>query len=189
MGDPLRDRRPLHDWVAESQVIEISGELGDFERLAAAVEADLASLGDADESPASREFDISGWMQFGRISAYGHRPRVTGEIEAAIPAICQRCLRPFRLPVAIELRLELIRPGGAERDNTAAQEEGFEAWELGDTAVRPADIVDEALVMALPLVAKHEDRDDCIEIAAGPDREKMTTPFATLRAQMDDGNN
>ena len=60
--------------------------------------------------------------------------------------------------------------------------------------VPPDDIVDEALVMALPLAAMHEDADDCVEIEAQNEAtiestmvdEKMTTPFAALRAQMDD---
>ena len=189
MGDPLRDRRPLLDWVAESQVIDISEELGEFERLAAAAKSDLAALGDEESRQDLREYRVSGWLQFGLTSDHAGRPCVKGQVEAAVPAVCQRCLQTFPLSLDVELRFELIAPQADGRNSAAADgDDVFEPWELDESTVRPVDIVDEALVMALPLVAKHDDRAGCVEFDDGRDREKKTLPFVSLRAQMDEVN-
>lgn len=189
MGDPLRDRRPLEDWVAESQVIEFTEELGAFERLADAAKSDLAALGDEVDRQELREYRVSGWIQFDLTSAHAGRPCVTGQIEAAVPVVCQRCLTAFPLSVNAELRYELLVPqtSGVKRKVTEG-DDAFEPWELDEGLVRPIDIVDEALVMALPLVAKHGDRDDCVEFDAEPDGKEKTLPFASLREQMDEVN-
>jgi uncharacterized metal-binding protein YceD (DUF177 family) len=67
--------------------------------------------------------------------------------------------------------------------------DGYEVWEFSEEDVSPIDIVEEALLIALPLSAMHDDVGDCVEIEAATEEtlvdEKMTTPFAALRAQMD----
>ena len=187
MGDPLHDRRPLEEWVSGEQAIEISGSIEDFERLADAVRADLGEARDEVGETDLRNFAVSGRLQFARAGLHGDRASVTGGIEAELPATCQRCLKTFRLAVSTELKLELIEPqDGGEGGLPEAREDGFEAWEMTGEAVRPADIVDEALVMAIPLVAKHVASDDCVEIDAAPEGPEMTSPFASLRAQMDE---
>ena len=189
MGDPLHDRRPLDEWVSGEQVIEISGNIGEFERLADAVRADLAESEEGSEAIDLRDIAVSGSIRFSRAGPHDGHPRVTGEIETVLPATCQRCLKTFRLPVATALRFELVGSGDAKPGSlSAADNDDFETWELGDGAVRPADIVDEALVMAMPLVAKHEAGDDCIRLDAADDGPEMTSPFASLRAQMDEAN-
>ena len=189
MGDPLQDRRPLAEWVAGEQVIEISDNVGSFERLADAIRVDLAESEDDSAALDLRDFDVSGWIRFGRVSPHDDRPCVTGELETVLPATCQRCMKTFRLPLSTELRFELKSTGEAKDGATPGpDDDGLEAWELADGAVRPLDIVDEALVMAIPLVAKHEAGDDCITLDAAPEGPEMTSPFASLRTQMEEAN-
>ena len=63
---------------------------------------------------------------------------------------------------------------------------GFEVWELAEDAVRPLDIVEEALIMALPLSPLHKSRDLCGPLADNVVQEKTGTvrPFADLKSQM-----
>ncbi len=187
MGDPLRDRQPVNNWPAESQVIEISEEVRGFDKLAAAVEDDLESLDEAELAEELRDCRVSGRIELRGLDTHGGRPGVTGHVEAEVPATCQRCLEPFRMEVVAELDYELVEASAVERE-TAAADGAPETWELEALAVRPIDIVDEALLMALPLVAKHQDTSDCVEIDAEAGGEEMTHPFASLRARMDEAS-
>ncbi len=181
MGDPLRDRRPVNELVRDSQTIEITEEISAFERLAAAVQADLEALEEGSDAGNWRETRVSGWLQFGHSDAHPGARVLEGQLDVELPATCQRCLGLMRLPVSTELAYELKGPD----DVPEAGHEGLETWELDEALIRPIDIVDEALVMALPLVAAH---DDCVEVDASEQKATTTTPFASLRAQMEEAN-
>jgi len=71
MGNPLQDRRTPQDFAASGQVIEFSEKLGNFERLAEIVEADLGAL-EPDRIPRDwRDSPIDGQLSFGFIDAQG----------------------------------------------------------------------------------------------------------------------
>jgi uncharacterized metal-binding protein YceD (DUF177 family) len=73
----------------------------------------------------------------------------------------------------------------------ATTEQGdFEIWEVEGNAIRPLDIVEEALIMALPLSAVHPSRDECGPLTDNVTDEKIETvrPFMDLRAQMNKAN-
>lgn len=182
MDDPLRDRRPPRDFAESQQVVEISDEIGDFPRLVEVVSADLSAL-DSGKIPANwRKLKVSGRLKFG-FSEVGDK--VAGldlSLEATVPAICQRCLRPFELPLATSQALLLCGPG-----DELPEQQGFEIWELDEDIASPIDIADEALVMAMPLSAMHENNEDCVEMTPTPVAKETTTPFAELREQMDKG--
>ena len=66
-----------------------------------------------------------------------------------------------------------------------AEYEDFEVWEFDEQDVRPADIVEVALIMALPLSALHRP-DDCSAIPE-PDQvddSRTTRPFEDLKSLM-----
>lgn len=184
MGDPLRDRRSLEELAASEQVIEISAELGDFERLAAIVEADFAGLEPDMIPPGWRETAVTGRLSFARGGEHSHAVMLGGSLETALPARCQRCLRPFRLSLRTELDYELV---GSDEQATGAPatDTGSDAWEVEGGQVTPLDVVDEALVMAIPLATAHDDEADCVEFDAAGDERTTTTPFADLRSRME----
>ena len=181
MGDPMRDRWPLKGLTKAFQIIEISNKIRDFERLAAALDADLAGAEQNGETADWRDLPVSGRLQFG--SGDHGEIVIDGRVQANVRSVCQRCLGVFDWPLVTDLRLMLVGPG--ETMDDAGE---YEFWELDDDTLRPIDLVDEALVMALPLSARHEDdacgSDDRNDSAAS--EERMTTPFADLRARMDE---
>ena len=62
----------------------------------------------------------------------------------------------------------------------------FEPWELEDEKVCPAEIVEEVLIMAMPLSAMHENAAACrVYEPAEEEVQQTTRPFATLKAQLD----
>jgi len=182
MGNPLRDRRPVADLAARGQVIEIADKIGSFDRLARIVEADLSAL-DPDKIPRGwRDAEVVGRLRFGFADAQQRVVVLEGSIEVTVDAVCQRCLEPLRLPLYAELRLLPTIPG-----QHVAAGAGFDVWELEDDSVRPADIVEEVLIMAMPLSATHDAADDCTGVTGlAQDETRTTRPFATLKARLDD---
>jgi uncharacterized protein len=184
MGNPLRVRRPIAELAARGQVIEIADKIGNFERLAGILEADLSTL-DPDKVPRDwRAAAVTGRLEFGFADAQRQVPSLVGAVAATVDVVCQRCLEPFRLALASELRL---LPTTAEQGVSAGA--GFEPWELDDDRVCPADIVEEVLIMAIPLSAMHDTAEACREFEpAGAGVERTARPFAALKDRMDQDN-
>ncbi len=181
MGNPLRERRTAAEWAASGQVIEIAEKIGDFEQLAAIIDADLAAL-DAARMPVDwRTSAVEGRVEFGFADAQRLLPTAALGVVTTVDAVCQRCLEPFRLPLEAEADLLLL-----ELEQTAEGYDDYEVWELEETQLRPLDIVEEMLVMTMPFSAMHVDSASCNALAPvtqAPDQD-MTTPFAALREQM-----
>lgn len=77
--------------------------------------------------------------------------------QARLPLLCQRSLQRFLLPVAVAQKLALLSGEGQE----ASLPEGYEALVLAaDGLVRPLDLIEDELILALPVVA--------IDVAAAP---------------------
>ena len=182
MSNPLQDRRTPQDFAASGQVIEISEKIGNFEQLAEIVAAGLDGL-EPDKLPRDwRDSPVDGQLRFGFVDAQDAVPALEGQVVATINAVCQRCLEPFQLSLALELRLLF---GGEQ----SAEYGGYEVWELQEDKLCPADLVEEALIMAMPFSAMHDFDAQCVKADAVEDRaEKTVRPFADLKSQMDREN-
>ena len=106
---------------------------------------------------------------------------VEGQVGVTIHAVCQRCLGVVEMPLEAELRLLL---GGGTAD--AADDDQYEIWALDEDTLRPLDLIEEALIMAIPLTVLHVDDAVCKQPAAIAEAAKETThPFAMLKSQME----
>ena len=181
MGNLLRDRRTPAKLAAIGQVIEIAEELGDLEQLTEIVRSDLETL-DPDKLPLNwRKSPVVGQLSFGFADAQDGLPMVEGQVGVTIHAVCQRCLGVVEMPLKAELRLLL---SGDTAD--AADDDYYEIWELDEDTFRPLDLVEEALIMAIPLTVLHVDDAVCKQPAAIAEAAKETThPFAMLKSQME----
>lgn len=182
MGDALRDRRSLKTLVANCQVIEIAERIGSFARLAESVERDFGALGDGVPPPGWRESPVRGRVVFEPAGAGGDSGTLSGTLHARVPAVCQRCLEPFdwSLETKVDLRFEIEGRAAADLGDDR------ETWELADEILQPIDVIDELLVMAMPLSTRHPDTADCRSREPRPAQEDTTRPFANLRTQLDD---
>jgi len=182
MGNPLLDRRTPQDFAASGQVIEISEKIGNFEKLAEIIKVDLGAL-EPDKLPRGwRDSPVDGQLRFGFVDAQDGVPALEGQVVATINAVCQRCLEPFCLSLAVEMRLLFA-------GEQSAGDGGYEVWELKEDKLCPADLVEEALIMAMPFSAMHDIDEHCVEAEAVEDRaEKTVRPFADLKSQMDREN-
>lgn len=73
---------------------------------------------------------------------------ITLHVEGQLPLLCQRNLEPFDWTFSITTRLGLIR---REEDETGLPA-GYEALLVQNDEVRLADVVEDELILALPLV-------------------------------------
>lgn len=184
MSNLLLDRRTPSELAARAQVIDFEEVLAFFPRLAEIVGAELERL-DAGRRPAEwQAATIKGQLEFGFADAQKRLPAVRGRLMATVDAVCQRCLEPMQLPLDVDVRL-LFADGEA-----AVPDPGrYDVWETEDALLRPLDLVEENLIMAMPFAARHDEDTGCREpeTAAG-DTTGKTRPFADLKAQMEGKN-
>lgn len=105
-------------------------------------------------------------------------PYVELRIEAQLPLDCQRSLRRFELPVRLVQRLGLIRDEAEE----AALPEGYEPLLVpADGLLRPAELVEDELILAVPVVAVAPDTDAMErDWPADDEEQRQASPFAVL---------
>ena len=185
MVNPLLDRARPEELAKCGQVIEVTAEISDFRRLAEIAEEELSAVA-AEKHP--REWQAAAVnirLEFGWAGAGGDIPALKGEIVTNIAAVCQRCLEPFELPLRTTLNMLLLRTADAD----TGQGE-FEIWEVEEDAIRPFDIVEEALIMALPLSTLHQSSKLCgpLDENLASDNDETVRPFADLRSRMNETN-
>jgi uncharacterized protein len=141
----------------------------------------LAELQGAGERPgpvrASIMLDLTGSM-----------PRMTGRCQGSIQLQCQRCLEP--VDVALESEFELVV---VDRASDADGLDEGQAWvEAPRGVLGLARFVEEEMLLALPVVARHENVDcDGGQRHFGPPGEpqpERDNPFAALKALREKGS-
>lgn len=109
------------------------------------------------------------------------RPMVRGTITAALTLTCQRCVQPMVWPVSCAPALAVV---GDDAEAAALPPE-LEPLVCGDGVVDVAALVEDELLLALPLIARHPagacvaPRPAAVGDGTGASR---TSPFAVLRA-------
>jgi uncharacterized protein len=102
-----------------------------------------------------------------RVFRDGRRPTAELAVSADFPLQCQRCLRPMLLPVSAASRIRLQDaegdPGGTEAVLSGADIEDTFLVEHGRIVL--PELVEEELLLALPLIARHDDENECARAA------------------------
>lgn len=183
MASPLTHAATPAELANKTQAIEIKEVIDKFPRLVEIVEQDISGLTVAGDAAKWRQFPVDIKLRFGWAGTEDRQAFVKGEVSASLLARCQRCLEPFRYELGSEVNWLLVPPG-----NSAVDMAGLETWELDSERLRPADIVEESLIMAMPMAAMHAGTEDCKAIAPGESVQSGNTvrPFATLKSQMQD---
>lgn len=182
MANPLFVRVAPAVLARQRQAIETVENLSVFKRLAAIVEEGLADLDEAARPADFRARPVEVRLAFDWADARERQPRATGTVTSRLPATCQRCLEPCELDLAATIDLLLVPRGDAQ-----SVDDALEIWEVDDDRLRPLDIVEELLVMALPLAATHADEKDCgtLRDFIGEENSRDTVrPFADLKNRL-----
>jgi uncharacterized protein len=115
-----------------------------------------------------------------------HRPCVRGRVTATIELRCQRCLGPLALQVDAALLLALVK--GFDEAERLPDE--YDPLIVEDDRIRPLDLVEDELILALPQVPVHAPHEACAEgtmqqaltdaPVAEPEGEEADNPFQVL---------
>jgi uncharacterized protein len=144
------------------------------------------------ESLADREVTLNGELEVGKLTRlktllhtdggsvsatlrFGQRGHgwlaVEVEYRTAVQLVCQRCLEPFRHE--LEGRTNVVVAD--EASMPATMPAGFEPFELTGGRLQPAQLIEDELIVAIPLVPKHPRVEDCgslarelVELSEGP---------------------
>jgi uncharacterized protein len=113
-------------------------------------------------------------------------PLITGRVAGRVEQQCQRCLEPVTGQLEVDLRLAVVVP-----ENEELVPADFEPWQADAADVTLGELIEDELLLALPMVARHSD-DRCGELAArltgdrddadDAESEERDNPFAVLRA-------
>ncbi|MFO1434345.1 MAG: YceD family protein [Candidatus Competibacteraceae bacterium] len=107
-----------------------------------------------------------------------------GRLETTVSLICQRCLGPLELPLTVPFRLGLAYD---ERQAENLPEE-YDPLLVSAEGVTLAELTEDELILALPLVPMHNDLRQCQANGfVAPQVEAQTAkPFAALATLMND---
>ena len=110
------------------------------------------------------------------------RPRILGSLFVELEVLCQRCLEAMRLPLRLDLHLGLVNSDTEGADLP----EDMDPLIVSATPTSLADIVEDELILGLPLVPAHSP-EVCsarTEYATPPQGEEQRpkSPFAALEA-------
>lgn len=104
---------------------------------------------------------------------------IEGSIAGHLQMQCQRCLGPVTITLDESFRLA-VHTGVS----TPAVPDDFELLANGDEGLVPVEILEEELLLAVPLVAMHKDLSECGPLAERYSREapapERARPFAAL---------
>lgn len=183
MSSHLLDRVLPGQLAKRGQVIDCKVKFKELGRITEIVESDLAALPESEKSAQWRDAPVSIKLRFGLKQLSRTVPVVEGEVSTTLDAVCQRCLGLCSLPLKARLRYVLVPYGDA-----ADQFDDYEVWELTEKTVLPLDIVEEALLIAMPFTALHECSAQCGTLAPeiSPESAETVRPFAGLKAQLDE---
>jgi uncharacterized protein len=116
-------------------------------------------------------------LRFGRDEE--HRQCLSGTVKTELMLTCQRCLEPVRCQV--EARPSLVMVYNEEQ--MKALPEHLDPWLVTDERIVLSELLEEELLLALPLVAMHEQCPTVLHKSAEPAaavESKRDNPFAVL---------
>jgi len=147
--------------------------------------AELPRLAESTTPPQDTPPAEVAWRAQGRrVPVTGGEPELWLRIAAQVPVwlTCQRCLRPFEMPVEIDRQLRFVRD--------EAEAEVLDAELDDDVLALPRaldlrELVEDELLLALPLVPRHETCPAPLSHSSGqfdePAAPERENPFAALQ--------
>lgn len=105
---------------------------------------------------------------------------MSGQVRATVHMQCQRCLSAMTVELNSDVRIGLVRKLAEE----SQLPDDFEALLVeGDEPLMLNDFIEEELLLALPIVARHEEDGQCVikeQYQAKEEKVERPNPFAVL---------
>ncbi len=123
--------------------------------------------------------DGSATVQFALEGRTDHKgqPRLSGTLQTQLTLQCQRCLSPMVWPLEHRFDYVLLR-SAAQED---AVEDGSETLICAEDHLNLAWFLEEEVLLAMPMIAKHEDCTPPARAETPATAEEKSSPFAGLK--------
>ncbi len=114
---------------------------------------------------------------------------IHSELDVEVKMVCQRCLELVALPIHSECDYAVVKEGA----NTQSVPQGYDVLELGEDPLDLLALVEDELLLALPIVPAHDPK-DCQQPAGldepEPSEDEVTrsNPFSVLAQLKRDPN-
>ena len=123
-------------------------------------------------------------LQFAILAA---KPVIHGQVHGTVEVVCQRCMQPMQQRVDERFDLMVI-DSEAELEQVP---ESLEAWIVNASRLDAAALIEEQVLLALPLIAKHDEGQPCVAVMSAVNEPRVVAaqtlavdsqrPFANLR--------
>ena len=131
----------------------------------------------------SNEGEVLVRLEFGR-NTQG-LAMIRGRLEVALQLECQRCMQPLPYVIEHELAVAVIE---TDAEAELVQEQ-YDPVVVEDESLMILDLVEDELMLALPLVPMHPETKDCVDRdlkefdpeTVGEPAEEKDNPFAVLK--------
>jgi uncharacterized protein len=160
--------------------VELAGRTARLER-----RAGLAQLPRLAEAGALEGTEVRAQLEFGTFEG---RVTVSVRVEGEVLLTCQRCLRPCACSVEESAALAVVANDSDEVPG------GYEPLLADAERLSVTEVIEEQVLLGLPLVPKHANAAQCGASAAAPAADGEETaadekqkPFANLRQLLDKG--
>ena len=115
---------------------------------------------------------------------------ISGHISANVVVICQRCLEPLGIALEDDIRLALLK----DETKISSLDVELDPWICPDNKLDLASLVEEQLMLCIPIVSYHEAADCNREMGYATERGKPTasgkngvmSPFSVLKSLKED---
>jgi uncharacterized protein len=119
------------------------------------------------------------WSLQGGRNGFGHL-QLTLSVSGTMRLICQRCLTPFDFDIASDSVLVLAKDEAkADEIEVLLMDQAVEVI-VGSNALNIADLIEDEVLLAIPLSPRHETCPDGLAPEVEKDAEKVS-PFAVLK--------
>lgn len=139
--------RELESFGERRSVLRGTIELKRFNRLADALESDVGAV----EAELRFRRDPAGWLV------------VELEYETTVQLLCQRCLAPLPHRISDKVEVALLESESLEKHLP----EHYESLVLNEDRLMPAMLIEDELIISLPIVPRHERLEECDPASAG----------------------
>ncbi len=140
MRDKLRKRYQVHKEVTRNGSFEGNFALSEMARLSELVGLDKSALHDR---------RIALGFEFVRNEF--NLPMLTGQLETSLELECQRCLKALEFPMKLNFRLLI------DASDEIVSDSSVDTLYSDDGYIDIVEVVEDELILAIPLVAMHED--------------------------------
>jgi len=140
MRDKLRKRYQVHKEVTQNGRFEGVIELSELKRLGELVHF---------QEPGSMERKIAVSFEFVRNEF--DIPMLVGHLQTSLNLECQRCLKPIQTPMELDFRLMI------DASDEIVRQSSLDTLYSDDGYIDINEAVEDELILAVPLVAMHED--------------------------------